>query len=195
MLVLMLKRLFKGGMEEKKAKPPLPSVFSKTDFCIRYRVGNDVWEMADDDFVKVDEPWPARDVQQWFLCEVTFPVWGHVVTFKVRAPFNSTVSYYHKQSALSRDPSRVSVSDVIYFPGQVNDFDAWTEFSRRLKRRLVAGYQMTSRTPQFIMLCAYLPRDPSNPDESMYALESRAPELLSRADFVLAALGCDTPIK
>ena len=189
--MLMLKRLF---TKEKKVKPQRPRVFAFTDFRIRYRVNGDVVEMYDDVFEPVKEPERKYDAEQTYLCSQKLNLYGYEVEFSVKADADKMFYFYFDENALINQHKNIRVFDTLYFPqpSQLDSLVEWTAFCLRLKARLAEGYQVLSTTQTFVSLSAGAPRDSENRDESMYALESRAPELLSRVESVLTALGCNT---
>jgi hypothetical protein len=195
--MLMLKRLFTGARNEKKVKQQRPRVFAFTDFRIRYRVNGQAVEMYDDKFEMVTGYERRYDAEQTYLCRKDLNLYGYSVEFSVKADAYRMFLFYFDENALINQHTNIRVFDTLYFPqpSQLDSLIEWTAFCLRLKTRLTEGYQVSLTTSTSVSLSAGAPRDPDNPEESMYAVNSRAPELLSRADFVLAALGCDKPIK
>ena len=188
--MLMLTRLFTGARKEKKVKPQRPRVFAFTDFRIRYRVNGDVVEMYDDVFEPVKEPERKYDAEQTYLCSQKLNLYGYEVEFSVKADADKMFYFYFDENALINQHQNIRVFDTLYFPqpSQLDSLTEWTAFCLRLKTRLTEGYQVSLTTPTSVSLSAGAPPDPNNPEESMYAVNSRAPELLDRAERVLAAL-------
>ena len=184
----MLGRLFRK--QEKKVKPQRPRVFEFTDFRIRYRVNGDVVEMYDDVFEPVTGSKRTYDAEQKYLCSQKLDLYGYEVEFNVKADADKMFYFYFDENDLINKHKNVQVFDTLYFPraSQLNSLTEWTVFCLRLKTRLTEGYQISHTTPTFVSLSAGAPRDPDNPEESIYAVGSRAPELLDRAERVLAVL-------
>jgi hypothetical protein len=183
----MLGRIF--GKQEKKVKPQRPRVFEFTDFRIRYRVNGDVVVMYDNVFEPVKEQ--KRGIQQTYMSRTHLDLYGYDAEFSVEVDADRMFMFKWREENLIRDGTHKLISLTMVFPTptkNLSDLDQWTEFSRRLKTKLAEGYWFSFLVPAGIVLNAASLRDPDNPEESVYAVNSRAPELLDRAERVLAVL-------